>query len=79
MKTLQETIRIKSDLESTILHVPGVTGMDVSSRKKADGTGEQFIIRIFVQDESVTRDRLHLQSEYKEVPIEVMKRTYHPQ
>jgi|GEM_PF-7034969 len=79
MKTLEETIRIKSEIEPTVLHMPGVTGMDVSSRKRADGTGEEFIIRIFVQDENVTRDRLHLQSEYKEVPIEVIKRTYRPQ
>jgi hypothetical protein len=79
MKTLEEAISIKEEIESIVLQQPGVTGIDVSERKVSESESNEYIIRIFVKDENITLDKLNLQSMYKGVPIVLIKREFHLQ
>lgn len=79
MKTLEEAISIKEEIESIVLQQPGVTGIDVSERKVSESESNEYIIRVFVKDENITLDKLNLQSMYKGVPIVLIKREFHLQ
>ena len=79
MKTLEEIIEIKNEIESLVMNKPGVTGIDISRLDEEYRPNSEYIIRIFVNDESITLDRLNLQLQYKGVKIKLIKRQFYLQ
>jgi hypothetical protein len=73
MQDLEEIIRIKNELEEKVLSNEFVTGIEVAYTDPGN-TSKGYCIRILVSDKKITLVDLHLPSQYKGVPLEVIRR-----
>jgi hypothetical protein len=76
MKTLEEVIEIKNQVEDDLLKRHGVTGVGVSDRAVEGGHGREYVIRIYVEDKAEAMRRSHLPGEIRGVPVEVIERRF---
>jgi hypothetical protein len=77
MKTLEEVIQIKNEVEDDLLKLAGVTGIGVGDRAVVEeGQTREYAIRIYVEDRAEALRRSHLPSEIRGVPVEVIERHF---
>jgi hypothetical protein len=76
MKTLEDVIQIKNEVEDDLLMLPGVTGVGVSDRAVEENQTREYVIRIYVDDKAEAIRRSHLPGEIRGVPVEVIERRF---
>jgi len=76
MKTLEEVIKIQTDVQDEFLKHPEVTGIDVGYRTVEGKQTEELAIRIYVRNKKEALQRLQLPSELQGVPVEIIERKF---
>jgi hypothetical protein len=70
--SLDDAVRIKSQVEGELLAKPGVTGVDVGQR----GTGGTPVIRIYVASRDAIPKDLTSMTDIQGVPVEIVERRF---
>jgi len=76
MKTLEEVIRIQQEVQDDLLKLAGVTGVDVTQRTIEGHRTNEYVIRIFVEDQAEALRRLQLPGVIQGVHVEVVERRF---
>jgi len=70
--SLEDAIRIKSEVEAELLAKPGVTGVDVGQR----AGGGSPVIRVYVASRDQIPGDLASMTDIRGVPVEVVERRF---
>ncbi len=76
MKSLEEIMVIKGELEKDLIKQPGVTGIDVGYRVIDGKTTDVFSIRVYVSNKAEALKQLKLPTEIQDVPVDLIERTF---
>ena len=76
MKSLDEVIQVKAELEKKLIGNKAVSAMDIGqpAGNKPSTGGTEFVIRVFVNDPVIGHKELGVSRVYKGVPVEVSYR-----
>ncbi|MBA2305564.1 MAG: hypothetical protein H0W08_23425 [Acidobacteria bacterium] len=76
MTSMEEAIRIKTEMEGGWLAQPGVTGVDVGRRTVDGQLTDEPVIRIYVADRRDAAKRLKLPAMIRGVHVQVIERRF---
>jgi len=75
-KNLEEIKRVKQEVESDLLKLPGVTGVDVGY-KYVDGKKTDILaIRVYVEKKKDPQEKELIPKEFEGIPTDVIERRF---
>jgi len=74
--SLEEVLKIKSQVEGELLKQPGVTGVDVGCGGPADSPNQVLGIRVYVANKKAVPEALANLKSIQGVPVEVIERRF---
>lgn len=76
MKTMDEALQIKAEVEPDLINKPGVTGIDVGYRVVDGKRTEEPAIRVYVANKEAAVKALSLPGEIQGVAVEIIERKF---
>jgi hypothetical protein len=74
--SLEEVLKIKSQVEGELLKQPGVTGVDVGYSGQADSPNQVLGIRVYVANQKAVPEAVANLKSIQGVPVEVIERRF---
>jgi hypothetical protein len=75
-KSLSEIQRIKEEVESELLKLPGVTGVDVGYRYAGGNKTDVLAIRVYVEEKKDVPEDVAVPRQIQGVPTDVIERRF---
>ncbi len=76
MKSLDEVMQIKAEVEPDLIKLPGVTGIDVGYRIVAGKPTDVLSIRVYVSNKAEALKKLKIPTEIRGIPVDLIERTF---
>jgi len=76
IKTLSEIRRVKEEVETKLLNLPGVTGVDIGYKYVAGKKTDILAIRVLVKEKKDVPDDVAVPKEIQGIPTDVIERRF---
>lgn len=76
LRTIEEIRRVKKTAERQLLHIPGVTGVDVNYKLVGGEKTDRLAIVVYVDRKEDVADDQAIPSEIEGVPTDVVQRRF---
>jgi hypothetical protein len=76
MKSLDEIIRVKTEVEAELLKLPGVTGVDVGYKYVGGKKTDVLAIRVYVKQKRNVSEKEAIPRNIQDIPTDVIERKF---